>query len=95
VEDLNALVAARRKLHAIYADPPWAFEVYSGKASNGQPNARLSLVRYYISECGLVLGREMAWVPPSGSPPQPPIEGGLLALRMPDRVPARLYLSLH
>ena len=20
-----------RKLHAIYADPPWAFEVYSGK----------------------------------------------------------------
>jgi hypothetical protein len=29
----------------------------------------------------------MARVPPSGSPPQPPIEGGLLALRMPDRVP--------
>ena len=31
MEDLNALVAAGRKLHAIYADPPWAFEVYSGK----------------------------------------------------------------
>ena len=31
MEDLNALVAAGRKLHAIYADPPWAFEVCSGK----------------------------------------------------------------
>jgi hypothetical protein len=30
-EELNALVVAGRKLHAIYADPPWAFEVYSGK----------------------------------------------------------------
>ena len=31
VEDLNALVAAGRKFGVIYADPPWTFEVYSGK----------------------------------------------------------------
>lgn len=53
---VNALVAAGRKLHAIYAYPPWAFEVYSGKASNGQPNARLSLLKYYINECGGIGG---------------------------------------
>ena len=34
------LVAARRKLHAIYADPPWSSKS-SGKASNGTPNQDL------------------------------------------------------
>src|SRR4029077_20665818 len=62
-------VAAGRKPHAIYAAPPWAFEVYSGKGkqrSAERPACRS--LKYYIPECGLVLGREMPWVPPAGSP---------------------------
>lgn len=31
VEDLNELVKAGKKFGVIYADPPWSFEVYSGK----------------------------------------------------------------
>jgi N6-adenosine-specific RNA methylase IME4 len=31
VEELNDLIAAGRKYSVIYADPPWTFEVYSGK----------------------------------------------------------------
>jgi N6-adenosine-specific RNA methylase IME4 len=31
VDDLNALIDAGRKFGVIYADPPWSFEVYSGK----------------------------------------------------------------
>ena len=40
MEDLNTLVAAGRKLHAIYADPPWAFEVHSGKGIRPHPPTR-------------------------------------------------------
>lgn len=31
VEDLRTLIAAGKKFSVIYADPPWAFKVYSGK----------------------------------------------------------------
>jgi N6-adenosine-specific RNA methylase IME4/ParB-like chromosome segregation protein Spo0J len=31
IDDIAAMVAAGRKFKVIYADPPWSFEVYSGK----------------------------------------------------------------
>jgi hypothetical protein len=36
--DLKALAAAGEKFAVIYADPPWEFKVYRGRASSGAPN---------------------------------------------------------
>ncbi len=37
LEDLELMVAARRKFGVIYADPPWLFETYSEKGQDRKP----------------------------------------------------------
>jgi N6-adenosine-specific RNA methylase IME4 len=66
VEDLAALAAAGKRFGVIYADPPWSFEVYSGKGKQRSADRHYdtaSLDDIAADDCALFLWAVMPELP--------------------------------